>query len=90
MVMTGAVPAASAVIRLLLTIMLMWAVVKGKTWARILMSVLLILGGAVGLLAIGELSRQGLMGMSLIAAAVFYVGFGLYLLLGPDRRPEAA
>jgi hypothetical protein len=78
-------PTAIAIIRIVLTVLLMAAVAMGKVWARILMSVLLLMGGSIGLLAFGELIEQGAEGLVVIAAFVFHVGFGLFLFFAFDR-----
>jgi hypothetical protein len=82
-------PTAIAIIRIVLTVLLMAAVAMGKVWARILMSVLLLMGGSIGLLAFGELIEQGAEGLVVIAAFVFHVGFGLFLFFAFDRDAES-
>ncbi|MGY8653118.1 MAG: hypothetical protein ACKVJX_05800 [Verrucomicrobiia bacterium] len=82
-------PTAIAIIRIVLTVLLMAAVAMGKVWARILMSVLLLMGGSIGLLAFGELIEQGAEGLVVIAAFVFHVGFGLFLFFACDRDAES-
>jgi 4-hydroxybenzoate polyprenyltransferase len=88
MIMTPT-PTAIAIIRIVLTVLLMAAVAMGKVWARILMSVLLLMGGSIGLLAFGELIEQGAEGLVVIAAFVFHVGFGLFLFFACDRDAES-
>ena len=78
-------PSSSGFVNILLTMALMGAVLMGKAWARILMSVLLILAGVIGLTVIGELAERGATGILVIVASAFHVGFGLYLAFGIGR-----